>query len=151
MCQAGNRRAKGSFHGEWQAYFAHEEGIGVLDDIIRLERFCAALYRALPVEGQGLVAQAAELAHAAELEQEADRLASGTDDDAGDTTALTPADIRTACQLLIDVRRAPATRTREELALVREHFPEVDEPELDALEALIGGYTDLLRGDPDEN
>lgn len=123
----------------------------MLDHIIRLERFCAALYRTLPVEGQGLVAQVAELAHAAELEQEAERLASDADDDEGDYTALTPADIRTACQLLIDVRRAPATRPRDELALVREHFPEVDEPALDALEALIGQYTELLRGDPDEN
>lgn len=122
----------------------------MLDDIIRLERFCAALYRTLPVEGQGLVAQAAELAHAAELEQEADRLASETEDEDG-WTALTPEDIRTACQLLIDVRRAPATRPPDELALVREHFPEVEAPSLDALEALVGYYTGLLHARPDDD
>ena len=115
-----------------------------LDQLVRLLRFCAALYRATPVEGHGLVAQAAELAHAAELDAEAETLADGGDDADDEATVLTAEDIRTACTLLIDVRRAPAGVPRAEREVVREHYPEVDDVTLDRLEALVGYYTSLL-------
>ena len=111
--------------------------------ILRLLRFCAALYRELPVEGRGLTAQAAELAHAAELDDEAGRLGQG---DPPDETALRPDDIRTACQALIDARRVTPAQPREEAELARRHYPEIDAPTLDELERIIGFYTSLLRG-----
>lgn len=110
--------------------------------VARMARFCAALYRTVPLEGQGLLGQAAELAHAAELDAEADLREAGG---AAAATALTGRDIRIACQLLIDVRRAPNALGQEEVALARRHFPEVEERSLDALERLIGFYTGLLR------
>ena len=100
------------------------------DEITRLARFCAALYRTVPLEGHGLTGQAEELVHAAELD--------------ADSETLTGRDVRIACQLLIDVRRAPNDRHPDEVALVREHFPEVEAPTLDALERLIRLYTSLL-------
>jgi hypothetical protein len=113
--------------------------------IARLERFCAALYRTVPLEGHGVVAQAAELAHAADLDTEADALVAG--DVVGDApTVLRPRDIQVACQLLIDVRRAPSRQSAAEVALARRHFPEVEHDDLSALEDLIGFYTGLMGG-----
>ena len=115
--------------------------------IARLARFCAALYRAVPLEGHGVAGQAMELAHAAELDAEAAARAEGATDPEA-SPALTPRDIRIACQLLIDVRRAPKSLTSDEVALVREHFPEVEDERLDSLERLVVFYTGLLRGGP---
>ena len=117
--------------------------------IARLARFCAALYRTVPLEGQGVTGQALELAHAAELDADADAWTEGSTDEQM-SPALTPRDIRIACQLLIDVRRAPKSLSPDEVALVREHFPEVEEERLDSLERLVGFYTGLLRGGPAE-
>ena len=110
--------------------------------IARLARFCAALYRAVPLEGEGLVGQAAELAHAAALHAEVAGWDGG--DASAEATALTPRDIRIACQLLLDVRRQPNALLPQEVALAREHFPEVEAPSLEPLEALITFYTGLL-------
>lgn len=121
------------------------------DDVLiaRLARFCAALYRTVPLEGHGLLGQAAELAHAADLEAEARAWEAGEVDHES-PTALTPRDIRIACQLLIDVRRSPNTLDPAEVALTREYFPEVEDTALDRLEQLIGVYTGLLTtGDAD--
>lgn len=116
--------------------------------IARLARFCAALYRTVPLEGNGLLGAASELAHAAELEDEATLLESG-EAPADGTTVLAPRDIRIACQLLIDVRRAPNSRDRAEVSLAREHFPEVEEHSLDPLERLVSYYTALLHDPAD--
>lgn len=113
------------------------------DRIARLERFCAALYRSVPLEGGGVVGQAAELAHAAELDEDAEARGHGRAEPG--ETPLTAQDIRTACQLLIDVRRQPNALLPREVALAREHFPEVEAPTLDPLERLIGYYTELLH------
>ena len=113
--------------------------------IARLARFCAALYRTVPLEGEGMLGQVRELAHAAELDAEAAALESGEVDPEGET-ALSPRDIRVACQLLIDVRRGPRYQRPEEVALVREHFPEVEAEDLAPLERLVSFYTGLLHG-----
>jgi hypothetical protein len=118
------------------------------DPITRLERFCAALYRAVPLEGHGVVGLAAELAHAAELE--VDAAARATEREPHGPPALTARDVQAACQLLIDVRRQPNALLPEEVTLAREHFPEVEAPTLEPLEQLIGFYTSLLRGEQDE-
>ncbi len=112
--------------------------------IARLTRFVAALYRAVPLEGGGLVGQAAELAHAAALDAEVAAWDAG--DASAAMTALTPRDIRVACQLLIDVRRQPNSLLPAEVALTREHFPEVEAQQLDPLERLITFYTGLFDG-----
>ena len=111
--------------------------------VARMARFCAALYRTVPLEGHGVLGQAAELIHAAELDAEAARREAG--EAAAEPTTLTARDIRVACQLLIDVRRAPKALRQDEVALARRHFPEVEEQSLDALERLIGFYTGLLH------
>lgn len=114
-----------------------------LDDIIRLARFCAALYRTVPLEGSGLPAQAAELAHAAELDQWADALTvEGGGDDA--SPPLTARDIQVGCQLLIDVRRSPRTLDQQEVTLARQFYPEVEADSVDALESLILFYSSML-------
>ena len=112
--------------------------------IARLERFCAELYRTVPLEGHGLVGQATELAHAAVLDAEAELRESG-EWLSGQPPALTARDVSAACQLLIDVRRAPNLLQPQEVALVRVHFPEVEAPSLDPLEELVGFYTALLE------
>ncbi|MBI2760273.1 MAG: hypothetical protein HYX51_02460 [Chloroflexi bacterium] len=119
------------------------------DLIIRLERFCADLYRTVPLEGHGVLDQAAEIAHAAELDEEAGEIESGSPD-ADAMPSLTPRDIRVACQLLIDVRRAPALQEAAEVALARKHFPEVEDDTLDRLERLIAFYTDLASEPGDD-
>ncbi len=113
--------------------------------IVRLARGAAALYRAVPVEGAGLVAQAEELAHASELERFADGMEERLEDDTPHT--IRPGDIRTVCRLLIDVRRNPSSRSAAEVAVAREHFPEVEDETLDRLERLVGYYTSLLSSD----
>jgi hypothetical protein len=108
--------------------------------VARLARFCAALYRAVPLEGHGLVGEAEELAHAAELESAAE-----ADDVDVVLAALTPRDIQVACQLLIDVRREPRRLSDEEVALARRFFPEVEADTLDPLERLVYFYTVLIQ------
>jgi hypothetical protein len=112
------------------------------DLIVRLERFCADLYRTVPLEGHSVLDQAAEIAHAADLDEEAGEIEAGTPDVAA-MPSLTPRDIGVACQLLIDVRRAPNLQGAAEVSLARKHFPEVEDDTLDRLERLIAFYTDL--------
>lgn len=108
--------------------------------VARLARFCAALYRAVPLEGHGLVGEAEELAHAAELENAAE---AGEPDEV--LVVLRPRDIQVACQLLIDVRREPKRLTEDEVALARRFFPEVEADTLDPLERLVYFYTELIQ------
>src|SRR5215217_1460663 len=96
------------------------------DLIVRLERFCADLYRTVPLEGHSVLDQAAEIAHAAELDEEAGEIETG-EPDADAMPRLTSRDVGIACQLLIDVRRAPALQNADEVALARKHFPEVED------------------------
>jgi hypothetical protein len=112
--------------------------------IARLARCAAELYRRVPLEGAGLTGQAEEIAHAADLELLAASLDAGADVDLD--SLLAPRDIRTVCQLLLDVRRNPATLSTGEVAVAREHFPEVEAESLDPLEALVTFYTGLLHG-----
>ena len=127
---------------------AADAGFGALDEpalIARLARCAAELYRAVPREGAGLGAQADEIARAADLDLLAATLDAGADVDLDH--ALMPSDIRAVCQLLLDVRRSPLSVSETERALARAHFPEVEAPSLEPLEALIAYYTSLLRGD----
>ena len=120
---------------------------GALDEpalIARLARCAAELYRSVPREGAGLTAQADEIARAADLELLALSLDAGADVDLDDV--LMPADIRAVCQLLLDVRRSPLSVSEAERGLARAHFPEVEAPSLEPLEALIAFYTSLLHG-----
>lgn len=112
--------------------------------IARLARCAADLYRRVPREGAGLAVQAAEIAHASDLELLSATLDVGADADLDDV--LRPDDIRAVCQLLLDVRRNPATLSPAEVAVAREHFSEVEAESLDPLERLLGFYTGLLRG-----
>ena len=112
--------------------------------VARLARCAAALYRAVPLEGAGLAGQAAELAHAADLDLLAATLDAGADVDLDDV--LQPRDIRAVCQLLLDVRRNPNALDRAEVEVARRHFPEVESETLAPLEDLITFYTGLLRG-----
>jgi hypothetical protein len=107
--------------------------------VARLARFCASLYRTVPLHGHGLLGQAEELAHAARLERAAD-----ADSSTEMLDAITPRDIQVACQLLIDVRREPNRLDPDEVALARRHFPEVEADDLDPLERLIYFYTNLI-------
>ncbi len=118
--------------------------------VARLARFCAALYRAVPVEGEGVIGQARELVHAAELDSDARDIEAGAPAaDGPATTAITPRDVRVACQLLIDVRRAQARVTARERSLVLEHYPEVDDEDLGPMETIVAFYTSLLSDAPD--
>jgi hypothetical protein len=99
----------------------------------------------VPREGAGLAAQAAEIAHASDLELLAATLDAGADVDLDHV--LKPADILAICRLLLDVRRSPLDVSAAERGLARSHFPEVDAPSLEPLEALITYYTSLLHGD----
>lgn len=112
--------------------------------IARLARCAAALYRAVPHEGEGLARQAADIARAAELDALAETLEG--DNETGNDEALQPADIRAVCRLLLDVRRNPADVSEAERTIARRHFPEVEAESLDPLEALITFYTCLLHG-----
>ncbi len=111
--------------------------------IARLARCAADLYRTVPREGAGLAAQAREIAHATDLELLAATLDSAADVDLDEV--LQPEDIRAVCQLLLDVRRNPASGTPEEAAIARRHYPEVEAETLAPLERLITFYTSLLR------
>jgi hypothetical protein len=112
--------------------------------IARLARCAAELYRRVPLQGTGITGQVEELAHAADLELLAASLDAGADVDLD--AVLTPRDVRTVCQLLLDVRRSPATLDAAEVAVAREHFPEVEAESLDPLEQIITFYTSLLHG-----
>ena len=111
--------------------------------LVRLARCAAARYRAVPREGAGIQVSADEIAHAGALDVFADELESG--EEQGPDTVLRPSDIRAVCRLLIDVRRNPRSVSAAEARVAREHFPEVEADSLDPLEALIAGYTALLR------
>jgi hypothetical protein len=127
---------------------ATDGGYGAPDEpalIARLARCAADLYRTVPREGAGLAAQAAEISHASDLDLLAASLDAGADVDLDHV--LRPADIRAVCQLLLDVRRSPLDVSAAERDLARAHFPEVDAPSLEPLEALITYYTSLLHGD----
>lgn len=110
--------------------------------IARLCRCAAALYRNVPREGSGVAAQAAEIAHAAELEKLAEALESGSEGEAGES--LLPADVRAVCRLLIDVRRNPNEVSAREARIAREYFLEVEEESIAPLEGLVAFYTGLL-------
>ena len=112
--------------------------------VARLAHCAADLYRSVPIQGSGLAGQAAELAHAADLDLLAASLDAGADVDLD--AVLRPRDIRAVCQLLLDVRREPNALDPEEVAVARRHFPEVEAESLAPLEGLIGFYTGLLRG-----
>jgi hypothetical protein len=106
-----------------------------VERVARLARFCAELYRAVPLQGHGLLGEATELAHAAALDAASAALEAA--EVAAPPSPLTARDIQVACQLLIDVRRAPKQLDPLEVALVRRHFPEVEAPRLDDIEALL--------------
>ncbi len=114
--------------------------------LARLASFCADLYRTAPVEGEGLVAQASEIAHAVALDTWAQALRAD-EPGAMDAPALTNRDVITACRLLIAVRRAPARQSPDERAIVRAHYPEVEAPTLDPLQEILAFYTALLNDD----
>ena len=122
------------------------EGGELADDaalIARLAHCAADLYRTVPREGAGLNAQAREIAHAADLDLLAASLHSAADVDLDEV--LRPEDIRAVCQLLLDVRRNPASVTPEEATIARRHYPEVEAETLAPLERLVTFYTSLLR------
>ena len=110
--------------------------------IARLCRCAAALYREVPREGSGIAAQAAEIAHAAELEELAAALESGSEGEA--RGSLLPSDVRAVCRLLIDVRRNPNEVSVREARIARSHFPEVEEESIAPLEGLVAFYTGLI-------
>ena len=112
--------------------------------IARLARCAAALYRAVPHEGEGLARQASDIAHAADLDTLAQSLEDGAD--SGPDDILRPSDIRSVCRLLLDVRRNPADVSDSERTIARRHFPEVEAESLDPLEELVTFYTGLLHG-----
>jgi hypothetical protein len=111
--------------------------------VARLARCAAELYRSVPLEGAGVSGQAAELAHAADLDLLAATLDAGADVDLDEV--LQPQDVRTVCQLLIDVRRNPNDLSPAEVQVARAHFPEVEAGGLQPLERVIGYYTTLLK------
>jgi hypothetical protein len=110
--------------------------------IARLCRCAAELYRTVPREGSGIASQAEEIAHAADLDQLASSLESGSESESGDP--LRPADIRAVCRLLIDVRRNPGELSPQEARIAREYFPEVEADSIAPLEGLVSFYTGLL-------
>jgi hypothetical protein len=107
--------------------------------IARLARFCAVLYRTVPLEGHGLLGQAQELAHAAYLEH-----AAAAENAREMLAAVTPRDIQITCQLLIEVRREPNRLHPNAVELVRHSFPEVEAENLDPLERLVHFFVSLI-------